>query len=547
MTRNFVSTGPRLVALALLLLTAALPAVQAAAKLELVPKWDRFEHAFKSSVAYANAVQEVVLKVVFTSPLGEATEVEAFWDGGRTWRVRFSPDQPGRWSFRATCSDTANAGLHNQAGEFLCSAPIGMNPFRLHGPVRVARNHRHLEHADGTPFFWLADTVWDGARVAESRDWDFYAVTRARQGFTVAQWSVAPGEDARSQSAWTGSLERIAINPDFFQRLDARIGVLARAGLMSAIAPLLELQWSAGAAALPDSQAELLVRYIVARWGAEPVVWMLAFESDASASNLGRWKRIGQAVFGDRPRAPVVLFPGQTQWLLDEFRDEKWVDAFGYQSVTDVSDDALMWTVSGPFTTEWRKEPARPLIAFVPCENGAAPRSARRFGAADVRRAACWSLLLAPPAGISYCAEGLMNWDGTVGPRTAGETRGSGLPLWREALFLPGAEQVSHLAKFMDSIDYGALRPRARIVASQPGSQSPQRFIAGAGTDPNTLSVVYVPVDRTVELSPAALPASPLVGWFNPRTGVRQAVTARGARFTTPAPGDWLLLIQASR
>lgn len=542
MIGNFVSTGRRHVALALVLLAMALPAVQAAARLELVSKWDRFERAFKSGVAYGNAAQDVSLKVVFTSPLGEATEVDAFWDGGRTWRVRFAPDQPGRWRYKAACSDTANAGLHNQAGEFLCSAAIGVNPFRQHGPVRVARNHRHLEHADGTRFFWLADTVWDGARVAEPRDWDSYAVTRARQGFTVVQWSVAPGEDAKSQSAWTGSTERIAINPDFFQRLDARIGVLTRAGLLSAIAPLWELQWPASAAALPDSQAELLTRYIVARWGSDPVVWLLAFESDATAHSLARWKRIGQAVFGDRPRGLVVLFPGQTQWLLDEFRDQKWVDVFGYQSVTDVTDDALMWTVSGPLTAEWRKKPARPLIAFAPCENSAAPQSARRFTADDVRRAAYWSLLLAPPAGVSYCAEELMNWDGA-----AGEPKGGGSPLWREALTLPGAEQMSHLAKFMNSIDYGALRPQARIVATQPGRQSPQRFIAAAGTDANALSVVYVPEDRSVELSPAALPASPTVGWFNPRTGDRLAAATRGARFTTPAPGDWLLLIQAGQ
>ena len=78
----------------------------------------------------------------------------------------------------------------------------------------------------------------------------------------------------------------------------------------------------------------MLVRYVVARWGAEPVVWLLAFDGGNQGKNTGRWKRIGQAVFGEGSHAPVVLYPGETEWVLDEFRDQPWVDAFGYQSVT---------------------------------------------------------------------------------------------------------------------------------------------------------------------------------------------------------------------
>lgn len=541
MMRNWISNGPRRVVFAWML-AAALPAAPAADRMELVPKWNRCERAFKSSVAYAHPVQDVSLKVTFTSPLGETAEVDAFWDGGKTWRVRFAPDQPGPWRFRTACSDPTNPGLHDQAGEFLCTAATGATPWHRHGPVRVARDRRHFEHTDGTPFFWLADTVWDGARLAESRDWDYYASTRARQSFTVVQWAAAPGEDARAQSAWGSSPERITINPAFFQRLDAKITALAQAGLVSAIVPLWEQPWPTNAVPLPDDQAECLVRYMVARWSAEPVVWLLAIKSDAATHGLERWKRIGQTVFGDRPHAPVVLFPGRTHWLFDEFRDQEWVDAFGYQNVTDVTDDALMWAVSGPFTAEWQRAPARPLIVFAPHESSIAPRSARRFTADDVRRAAYWGLLLAPPAGVSYGAEELIPWAGIDGkPKRGGGT------LWREALTLSGAKQMSHLATFMNSLNYEALRPQTHRVAAQPGRRSPQRFIAAASTEANTLTVVYVPEDRSVQLRPDALPASPAASWFNPRTGSRQAAVARGGRFTTPAPGDWLLLIQARR
>ena len=106
MMRNIVFTWSRLAAVCLFLLPAGVPTAAAFAKTAVVAKWGRFEHSFKSSLVYSNALQDASLRVVFTSPLGETNEVDGFWDGGRTWRVRFSPDQPGRWKFRTTCSDS---------------------------------------------------------------------------------------------------------------------------------------------------------------------------------------------------------------------------------------------------------------------------------------------------------------------------------------------------------------------------------------------------------------------------------------------------------
>ena len=145
--------------------------------------------------------------------------------------------------------------------------------------------------------------VGNGARGSETRDWEFYARTRAAQQFTVAQWSVAPGEDMTKQSAVGGVPGRIGVNPDVFKRLDAKLETLSRAGILSAIVPLLELESERDmASALPDEQAELLLRYIVARWGAEPAAWLLAFDGGDRSQKVERWKRIGQSVFENRNR-----------------------------------------------------------------------------------------------------------------------------------------------------------------------------------------------------------------------------------------------------
>ena len=57
-----------------------------------VEQWTRLEDVFTGSKDYANPVQDVEVTVDFRSPSGNKRTLLAFWDGGRKWRVRFSPD-----------------------------------------------------------------------------------------------------------------------------------------------------------------------------------------------------------------------------------------------------------------------------------------------------------------------------------------------------------------------------------------------------------------------------------------------------------------------
>ena len=65
---------------------ASAPAADSVVKL-----WTRFESTFTSSKDYGNPVQDVKVRVEFTSPGRSNRGLLAFWDGGHLWRVRFSP------------------------------------------------------------------------------------------------------------------------------------------------------------------------------------------------------------------------------------------------------------------------------------------------------------------------------------------------------------------------------------------------------------------------------------------------------------------------
>ena len=517
---------------------------------DTVPKWGYFERKFTGSAAYTNPFQDVQLTIVFTAPSGDQHRVEGFWDGGNTWLARFSPNQTGTWMYTAT-SIPEDHGLHGQSGSFICGLPIGPTRFEQHGPLQLSDNRRHLIHADGMPFLWLGDTAWNGPLRATPSEWAYYLRERVRQKFTAVQWVTtqwlaAPGGDLNGNTAFDG-MDQISIHPAFFQRLDGYVQAICQAGLLNVPVMLWAAEWRDAefnpGAFLPEDQAIALGRYMVARWGAYPIVWILPGDSDYRAEKAERWKRIGRGVFGDKPHAPVILHPGGMHWNGDEFRQESWLDILGYQSGHGDDEKTLEWLVCGPPATDWQIEPARPFINLEPpYEYHISYQSQTRITADFTRRALYWSLLVSPTAGVTYGGHGIWGWDDGTAPPVAHPN--TGIPLhWKQALMMDAAKEVCYIADLFESIEWWKLIPAPELIDSQPGEQERGRYVTASKSLEGDLVVVYIPADREIQLKLAGLPDDLSAIWFNPRTGVRQSATLNGGHFTTPASEDWLLLL----
>ncbi|HLP77722.1 MAG TPA: DUF5060 domain-containing protein [Candidatus Paceibacterota bacterium] len=496
-------------------------------KLQMIPKWSRFEQAFKSSVVYANPLQDCTLKVVFHSPLGETNIAYGFWDGGKTWRVRFLPDQPGRWSYETLCSDSLNDGLRNQAGTFLCTAPVGADRFAKHGPLRVSRDRRHFEHQDGTPFFWLADEVWEGARRSTPGDWNCYAQVRAAQKFTAAQFSVCPGKDFEGHVAFNDRT-RIIPNLEFFQRLDSKITTLNRAGLLSVIAPL----WNRDRQyfdPLPETQKLLLLRYVTARWGADNVAWLLHCEGNTS-EEINRWKLLCKNLFAGTHSGPVLLALPERLPNFSELADAADISAFGFRSTISASAVKELLTAQAD----------RPLIQISSVgENRYQDGSSRRTTDGDVRPETWSNLLGISTAGTCYSCEAVTTWSTAVDREVPDD-----LPLWQKSLFLPGVRQMSVVSGLFNSIPFWELRPAGSLTGLKVDFSCPV-----AQNENRTFGLFYNR-QSTLELPFKALPPSPLLTWLDVRTGKTNSAVAvvgpRAFKFPVPDPGDWVLIVKTS-
>lgn len=523
-----------------------------------VAQWTRFEAQLTSDTNYQNAVQDIQVEVDFRSPSGKAHTVAAFWDGDKTWKVRFSPEETGVWTYRTRSSKESDLGLHAQTGSFTCRAYRGTNPLYRHGSLRVSADRRYLMHADQTPFFWLADTAWNGPLKADARSWEAYLADRAAKGFNVVQfvatqWRSAAG-NADARPAFYGR-EKIAIDPAFYQWMDERVDAMNRRAIVAA--PV--LIWAIGGATaplnpgqvLPDDQIIVLARYMVARYGAHQVVWMLAGDSDYRGEKAERWKKIGRAVFGERHHRLATMHPGGRMWVAEEFRDEPWFSFNGYQSGHGDGADSLRWLTEGPPRQEANKQPPLAHINLEPnYEDHIARPSQTLFDALDVRRAAYWSLLIAPPAGVTYGGHGIWSWElKPVAPMTHPYT-GVAKP-WHEAMLLPGSAHMKHLKNFFSLLEWWRLRPDQTLLVEQPGTDNPLAYVAAAKTDDGSLGVVYIPEGRRVMLKLDGFSSPVSAEWFNPSTGLRTpagTVNNQGTReFRADGGQDWLLVLKALR
>jgi hypothetical protein len=526
--------------------SAPILAATASSKTLIVPKWGQFERSFTSSSPYTNALQEASLRVVFTSPAGETVEVPGFWDGGKTWRVRFSPDLLGRWTYATYCSDAANAGLHQQNGGFLCAVNTSQNPLNRHGPVRVARDGRYMEHADGTPYFLTADTVLEGAIKSTLRDWEIYGNTRALQGFNAAVWAAGPGTDAEGETGFAGYSDSAQVNPSYFRRLDERLEALRQAGLVSVIIPFSDvLARKEGGAELRGDQIGLLLRYLVARWDSSPVIWLLPVDGEELKTQSTRWKQVGKDVFGQGKHAPLIVRGRMHGTAFDFFRDEPWVKIFG-SGVETVNAEELakeLAVLGFLDDRELKPEFARPVIPFLPEENSVAGDGGKRVGDDLVRNAACWTLLGGRPSGLCYAAFGISEWRAAE----EGQSELDGVPLWRRALYLPGAKQVCRLAEELGKLPFWTLNNNRKVLKNSPVG-TPRALVAASSADDGMLVVAYSPQGEPIRLETGTSADQGKMTWLNARTGGSTTDTGPiGTELTPPDKGDWLVIVKGNR
>jgi hypothetical protein len=515
------------------------------------------EWAYRTGKSYADPFNEVELDVVFQHASGVEHRVPAFWAGDGIWRVRFAPPVPGRYSHYTVCSDTSNPDLHNRRGNFAVESYGGENPLYRHGPLQVAADRRHLEHADGTPFFWLGDTWWMGLtkRLPWPEGFETLTSDRVRKGFTLVQivaglYPDMEPYDARgaNEAGYPWQADFARINPSYFDAADARISYLADRALV----PCVVGAWGYFLPRMGLRKVMQHWRYLIARWSAYPTVWCLAGEGtmpyylsktperDARMQKQG-WTEVGRYVRGTDPmHRPVTIHPSRS--ARDSVEDAAVLDIDMLQTGHDdrKSVPATIETVNRCLAAT----PKMPVLVGEVCYEGIQEASRE-----EVQRFMFWSCLLSGTGGHTYGANGIWQVNTRETPYGLSPHGHSwGGPAWDVAFQLPGSSQVGLGKALLSRYSWWRLEPRPASIEPHWSSEDYWRPFAA-----------HIPGEAIFAYSPTAWKALAFRGLeagryraflFNPSNGGEQSwgtvqVDATGVWKSPEFPiiRDWVVVL----
>ncbi len=444
--------------------------------------------------------------------------------------------------------------------------PAYDNIVQKHGALRVSTDGRGFEHADGTVFFWLADTAWELFHKLSREEIAFYFANRAKKGFTVIQAVVLAELDGLRKPNFYGDLPFHGIDPSqpnerYFAHVDWVVGQAAEIGLYIALLPTwgdkvnMRYDWAKGPEIFTAANAGDYGYYLGKRYGGyDNIVWILGGDRNPQANEAEVWRQMAAGV-GPGVRAsghldgkPLMSFHPQpfdggssARW----FHEDDWLSFNMLQTGHD-RDKPVYQLIRANYDLC----PVKPVIdgeptyeahpiGFQPVLNGYSTD-------ADVRKYAWWSLF-SGACGHTYGCHSIWQF------HRQGE-QGVNAPIftWVEALDLAGAGQMMYIRQLMEGRPAGARRPGQELIAGPLLAGSDH--IVGTMAVDESFILVYTPAGREIVLDNRRFPPGRWVyHWYSPRDGrssTLESVAGDHLVFTPATCGygcDWILVLEQDK
>lgn len=474
--------------------------------LPAAPQWQEVELSFTAERPSANPYLDVEAWAEFTHEDGTRIQRPMFWDGGRVFRVRFaSPKSTGRWSWITTDRD-GDPGLGRRTGQF-AAQPAGVENatiFTRHGFWSIPPGGRNLVHADGRPRLLCADTVWALPFRATPGQAEIHARDRQAKGFNAALlMSVQPDMDCTGPQSRTedlgfdvgfedlpkGTLRQL--RPEYFQTLDRLTAILVAHGIAPVYQPVFHgYGWKgrrvAGTVAPADDYARYC-RYLVARYGARPAMWLLGGDGPGTQPGVvEQLDRAGRMVEEwDAYRQPTGIHYAPHS-MNRTHQDKAWLDFQWCQ--TGHNGEHIPERVADM----WRNTPVKAVANGEPTYENIG-KTGQGAGWWQGHEAWC-NLTAGGTMGLVYGAGSLWQWrlharepdhaDWCTAP-------GAG---WREALEFEGSRYPGIIARLFDGLPFEGMQPNWTYTYGRRGLAVPGRLFVlylpdGGGTGITSLEV----------------------------------------------------------
>ena len=394
---------------------------------------------------------------------------------------------------------------------------LNANPAR-HGFIRVNKagvNAGHyFEYTDGQPFLWIGDTWWNWTDIRiHPESFRLLVDNRADKGFNIGQLFV-PGNGWGRESSLLDESYNVP-DIDHIKKVEEMIRYANSKG----ITVWIHAWWSRKdmANTIGAEKVKRWWRYLVHRFGAYNVIWVLAGEynmNNYGGFGLDFWKDLGQMIKNEDPYDRIVSLHNTPpfweggvdapQWSTAEvLHNEPWLD-YNQSQVGHgkFANEMIPGVVSGA----WSIKPSKPIVvteSWYEFMEGNAP-------AMDIRFAA-WSSILSGAAGHTY--GGGHVWLASVPEAPANEeTWPYEKGFARTTYDYEGAQSMKHVADFFRKVNWWNMAPHPELVKDYP-----QPFCLA---DPGKEYIVYLRYGGTAKIELAGSATSNYESqWYDPSSG----------------------------
>jgi hypothetical protein len=427
-------------------------------------------------------------------------------------------------------------------------------------PIRVSDNGHYFVKADGTPFFWQADTAWGIFNHAAPADVDAYLDDRKARGFNVIQGVIALW-DYNNRANPDGQIPFLnrnlgQINEAFFKNVDSILDKVEVHGMYMAVLPYWHKNAGdrLGADGIPE-QMQAYCKFLAKRYARRNVFWILGGDSTANGEAGKKIQHITDLeaqglIEGAREagvnKIMISYHPTGEQSSSFWFHDSPWLDFNAIQSGHFINTTGFRLVAD-----DYAKIPVKPTLDMEPGYENITDGlvgfpDARRLQAVDVRRTEYLDVF-AGAAGLTY-------GQGEVYGFNAGGkvfTRWGTAMSWKEALKLPASGQMQFIRHLIESRPMLERIPDQSLIAGDISRRAVARVEAMCGAD-GSYVFVYLPSGKTnVTINTGKLSGVKLVAWwFDPRTGRAKRsgsfAKTETREFTAPSSGignDWVLVL----
>jgi hypothetical protein len=415
------------------------------------------------------------------------------------------------------------------------------------GSLQVSANGRFLQYSNGDPFFYLGETAWELLHRLSYTEAEEFLENRREKGFTVIQSVILAEENGLITPSVNGEVPLHDLDPDtpnekYFLFVDSIVELAATKGLYMGLLPTwgdkVDKRWGTGPEIFNEENAYSYGAWLGRRYrDFTNIIWINGGDRPCQG-NEAIWNALARGIRSTDTVHLMSFHPTGSRSSSECFHQAEWLDFNMHQS--GHSDRYI--PNYRKIAADYALDPPKPCMDAEPIyeshpfnwnpKNGTA-------GADEVRRAAYWSLFSG--------AHGHTYGNHCIWQFYSSKVEPVNYPpmSWQEAMDLPGAWDMIHVRRLMESRPMLERRPDQSVIFGSAGGTIDHI----AATRGEGYAFVYLPSNFDVVIDFSRLEGNSFkTWWYNPRTGeatvIREINGHPRERFVVPVAGvDWVLVI----